>query len=234
MVWFQSIWELRCLGHSFLFLGQNTPRKHPSCVLRCAESQPVTILPTSATARCQHLCEMITVLGKASNGGEISGKNRLKNPIEAYFLLFSQIDAQTLQNCANKKCPRSSFCTTAPQKSRAPNRLGSLRSPQSKASPGCTKPRQHVFLRVIHSWHLAVAKYEELKNTQTNRFLEHPLHNIYRKIWISKYFINHILMVYTIHGKCGNGLLLPPGCRWDFSCWVATGHVGGVARPCEM
>ena len=164
----------------------------------------------------------------------ISGKNRLKNPIEAYFLLFSQIDAQTLQNCANKKCPRSSFCTTAPQKSRAPNRLGSLRSPQSKASPGCTKPRQHVFLRVIHSWHLAVAKYEELKNTQTNRFLEHPLHNIYRKIWISKYFINYILMFYTIHGKFGNGLLLPPGCHWDFSCWVTTGHVGGVARPCEM
>ena len=26
-------------------MGQNTPRKHPSCVLRCAESQPVTILP---------------------------------------------------------------------------------------------------------------------------------------------------------------------------------------------
>lgn len=58
--------------------------------------------PTSATARCQHLCEMITVLGKASIGGEISGKNRLKNPIEVYLLLFSQIDAQTLQNCANK------------------------------------------------------------------------------------------------------------------------------------
>ena len=138
-----AVWDIHC------YPWVRTPRKHPSCVLRCAESQPVTILPTSATARCQHLCEMITVLGRASNGGEISGKNRLKNPIEVYFLLFSQIDAQTLQNCANKKCPRSSVCTTAPQKSRVPNRLGSLRSPQSKASPGCTKPRQHVFWGVI-------------------------------------------------------------------------------------